>query len=335
MDAGVQRTGAPADGGDLQATLTRAEGLLRTGQLSRAIDHYRWVGAHFTTRGQTEHALAVYEVLARLLPHCLHTRGMLAELHRRMGRLAHAADLYESIAQVHLAYGRLAEATHVYRLVVEIDPASVPRRVRLADLYVQLGYAREAMPQYEIAARQLRAGDRIAEYVCVAQRMLALEPVHAASLRGLVAAHLQRGNLRRAVARLQELLRARPRDDAGRELLADCLLAHGKPDRAAKALRLLADEIRGRGVHAYDDAKRLLVRAVTLHPHDRAARAALRSLEADIAEAAERDFAEDLATGVIENARAQPDDARANVIALPRPARACDPDARMLYARSG
>jgi tetratricopeptide (TPR) repeat protein len=347
MDGNVQCVAGSASSCDLQVALCLAESLLRTGQWALAVDHYRWAGAQFTARGEVHQALAVYAVLGQMLPQCLHTQGMVAELHRRLGRLADAATLYERIAEAHVGQGRLVEAAHVYRLVVEIDPATVPRRVRLAELCVWLGQSSQAMAHCEVAARQLWAGDRIAEYVWVAEQMLALHPGHAPTLRGLVAAHLRQRDVRRAVARLQQLLRACPRDDAGRELLADCLAAHGRPERAARALRLLADEVRSRGVHAYDEAKRLLVRAVRLYPYDREAQASLRSLEADIAEVAKRDFAEDRATGVIENvssadllAQPQPDDAKTNVIALrrtgvPEETREAGSGAQVIYARFG
>jgi hypothetical protein len=282
-------------------TLYLAESLLRTGQGALAIDHYRWAGAQLTARGEVHEALAVYAVLGRLLPHCMHTQGMLAELHRRLGRVNEAVRIYERIAEAHLAHGRIAEAAHVYRLVVEIDPTTVPRRVRLAGLHVRLGQPSQAALHLQVAAGQLWAGERFADYVWVAERLLALRPGDASVLRGLVGAHLRLHALRPAVACLQRLLRARPRDDAGRELLADCLLAHGRPDRAARALRLLAQEIRRRGVHAYDEAKRLLVRAVRVNPYDRVAHVALRSLEAELAEVAERDFTEDAVTGLIDN----------------------------------
>jgi tetratricopeptide (TPR) repeat protein len=325
VDGYVQRVVGSADCSELQMTLYLAESLLRTGQAALAIDYYRWAGAQFTARGEAHHALAVYAVLGQLMPHCLHTQGMAAELHRRLGRVHDAARIYERIAEAHAAQGRIVEAAHVYRLAVEIDPATVSRRVRLADLYARLGQTSLAVLQLEIAAGQLQAGERFPEYVWVAGRLLALRPDDAPTLRGLVRAHLRQGELRAAVAGLQRLLRTRPRDAAGRELLADCLVAHGRRDRAAKALRLLAEEMRRRGVHAYDEAKRLLVRAVQIQPFDRVAHAALRSLELELAAIADRDFTENRITGVIDNvstaellAGPQPDDQQTNVVALRR-----------------
>jgi tetratricopeptide (TPR) repeat protein len=336
VDGNVQR----ASSCELQATLQLADSLTRTGQWVLAVGHYRWAGAQLTARGDVDAALAVYAVLGQLLPHCLHTQGMVAELHRRLGRLADAANMYERIAETHRAYARFLEAAHVYRLAVEIDPTSVPRRVRLAQLYAQLQLDRQAALQFEIAAEQLHAGDRVAEYVWVAERLLEVDPNHASTLRRLIAAHLRHGDVRGAATRLQQLLHACPRDDAGRELLADCWAAHRRPDLAAKVLRLLGDEVRRRGVHAYDDAKRLFVRAVQMHPHDRVAQACLRSLEAAIAEVAERDFADERVTGVIEDLTcAVREDEATNVVALRRTAvpelERPIPEGRVIYARFG
>jgi tetratricopeptide (TPR) repeat protein len=332
---------------DLQVTLYLADSLCRSGQWALAVDQYRWAGAAFTQRGQAHNALAVYAILERLLPHCLHTQGMVAELYRRLGRLTEAAGAYERVAEAHRMSGRMVEAAHVYRIVVQIDPASVPRRVRLAEILVLLGEVHHAVHHFEVAAGQLLAGGQLRDYVWTAKRLLSLQPDHAPTLRELVRLYLGCHDLRRAVRQLGRLLRVFPRDDVGRELLAACLAAHGRPDRAAYALRLLAQEVKARGVAGYDKAKLLLQRAVALNPYDRPAQRAQQVLAGELAELARRDFAEARVTGVIENvpsaellAQGQPDEVDTNVRLLRRPGvpiAHCDPTSspygQVIYAQ--
>lgn len=285
---------------DLYLALQLAHDLSRAGEVAQAVERYRQVAHALVQHGELEQGVQVYLLLAQMMPHCLHTRGMLADLYRRQGRVVEAADLYELIAQDHLEAGRLVEAMHVYRLLVQVDPATVPRRVQLAELFSRLGMSEAAVTEFDVAARQLLAGNRSAEFLWVASRLLAHQGDHVATLREVVRVCLELGDVPNAVLYLRHLLGVSRRDDIGRELMADAFAARGRLDMACQTVVLLAREFVGRGPHFYDEAKRLLLRGVQWYPYAKEAQRELAGVEGLLA-ARQRGIVADVShTGTIE-----------------------------------
>jgi hypothetical protein len=187
----------------------------------------------------------------------------------------------------------------VYGLLIEVDPDTPPRRVQLAEICIRLGDRVAAVENFDVAARQLYARAKTSEYLWVARRLLAQDPEHPQTLRDIVRVMLYLGDVDAASGYMQTLLRVQPCVDVGRELVGDCFAAVGRNDKACQAMVMLSAELRERGVHAWDEAKRVLVRGVAWFPYDRYAQRALSELERDMAMLAERDFENERTTGVI------------------------------------
>lgn len=284
---------------DLQVSVYLAQCLVDSGQWAAALDHYRFAGQAFLAKGEPHNALSVYTLASRLIPHCLSTHGVIAGLLHKLGRSGEALARLDQLAGAYVSQQRYAEALSLYRLAVEIDPEGAHRRVCVADLAYWAGDYDGALHELRTACRLFVDAGQCVEVVTVAQRIFSLQPGHIDTLADVAEALLQSRKLHAAVTRLRELMARSPRNDRGRELLAQCYALHGRFDVASRLYRLLGGEFAMKGVSHFDDAKRLLQAAIQCNPGDLIAQRSLRMLEQEIAEAARRDFCDEAPTGLL------------------------------------
>lgn len=252
---------------DVQVALTLADQLVRAGRIDDALTQYRWCAAGFRARGETSNALSVYLLLGSLSPCCTRTQIECADFYVEVGRLDDALAIYDWAEQAYRAAGMPAAAALVMRRAVEAAPEHHERRVRLSELYVQLGRTDEAIQVYHGAAQGFFAAARTQEYLWVAQQILALDPEHLPTLRDATRVQLYLRDVSAVSEHLRTIFRVAPSDEVGGELLAETLALLGRPRDAARIARRVARaRLKARNHDWRIEARRIIERALQWDP---------------------------------------------------------------------
>ena len=208
---------------------------------------------------------------AELSPRSLSARLLAARLdhdaNRRRAHLEAAVEAHPDDARalhalaVHeLERGQPVRAKALLERALAAAPGYVAARLTLADVHQQAGLGARARAEREaaareaplhagavaVAARSLRAGDRLAEAAQLLRKALSLRYDDASTRAALIQLELDRGELDAAVALLDEAVRLEPTDLDARLRLCDLLAANGRRDEAeagyAEALRIAPEE---------------------------------------------------------------------------------------------
>jgi tetratricopeptide (TPR) repeat protein len=244
---------------DLRSWLLLADCLQKSGQTDKAVARYLQVARTFGDDGQNEKALAVYRQVLAIDPERMDVYLKCAQLYRNLRRTAEAVDAYETVAQACLRRGNAKDAMALYRSVVELEPTSVNRRLRLAELYSREKMTDQAVAEFRLCAEQLRNEGQDAQFVRVAERLLFHAPDREI-LRQLVDVYNHTGESRRALIKLNEVLQNNPTDLEGLEMLGSTFIAVGKPD---KALSVISELVR-HAKNADSIGKAIAIRAVRM-----------------------------------------------------------------------
>ncbi|MEM7157731.1 MAG: tetratricopeptide repeat protein [Myxococcota bacterium] len=264
---------------DIRAWLMWADCLVRCGDRPGAVERYERVATYYVEAKEDNKALAVYRQVLNLAPQRLDVQTKVAALNLRLGHTQDAIALYERIGHAQMQLGRMGEALATYEIVADIDPTAVARRLRLAELFSREKRTKEAVRAFEMAGDELHDAGRMADYVRVAERLLFHDESQVDVIRKLSRAYLELGDPRRALMKLNGLLRTNSRDEEGIELLAETFMSLGKPEKALSALEELARALKAKGPDAKADTIRILRRGLQWRPAHVEFREALTELE--------------------------------------------------------
>ena len=225
---------------DTRTWLKMAEIHARRGALEQARDIYLRTAEIYVEQGFPRKAMTVYKSVLKLTPGLPHVRERLAETYRQQGMIADALRELELSANELQAAGKIEETLPALRKIVGLHPDNIGARIRLAETASQVGKVDEAVHELSQLAVQVKAQGRADDFVRVAERLLFHRPSNFAVARELAAAYIQRGNPRLALVKLQNALKAAPRDPQNVTLLAEAL-AQLDPSKAVSVWRELAE----------------------------------------------------------------------------------------------
>jgi tetratricopeptide (TPR) repeat protein len=228
------------DARDTRTWLKMAEIHARRGALEQARDIYLRTAEIYVEQGFPRKAMTVYKSVLKLTPGLPHVRERLAETYRQQGMVADALRELELSANELQAAGKIEETLPALRKIVGLHPDNIGARIRLAETASQVGKVDEAVHELSQLAVQVKAQGRADDFVRVAERLLFHRPSNFAVARELAAAYIQRGNPRLALVKLQNALKAAPRDPQNVTLLAEAL-AQLDPSKAVSVWRELAE----------------------------------------------------------------------------------------------
>ena len=257
-----------ADPRDVRSWLLLAEALVNAGDKTGALERYLHVGKHYAETADPQKAIAVYCKVLGIDPNRLDIQTAIASLYKDLGRNADAVAAYEFVAQAYFQAGQIAEGLEGFRMVAELEPAAVGKRLRLAELYSREGMVAQAVEHFRLAAERLFADRRTDDYIRVAERLIYHKEDDLPVLRSLAQIYLKQGENRRALVKLNALLRAAPADAEGLELLGETFVAIGKTDKAISVVMELAREQRKGGRKAKETAARVLRKALGWNPEN-------------------------------------------------------------------
>ncbi len=197
-----------ADPSDTRTWLLLAEALVNAGDKPGAIERYLHVADGYASANEAQKAIAVYRKVLGIDPNRLDIQTRIASLYKDLGRTGDAVAAYEFVAQAYFQAGQIAEGLEGFRMVAELEPAAVGKRLRLAELYSREGMVAQAVEHFRLAAERLLADRRTDDYIRVAERLIYHKEDDLPVLRSLAQIYLKQGENRRALVKLNALLRA-------------------------------------------------------------------------------------------------------------------------------
>lgn len=221
---------------DREATLKKAEKLLRQGRLDAAI--------------------AEYVRVVEDQPRDWTTANTLGDLYVRAGQNAKAVAQYSRIADAFAHDGFYPKAAALYKKILKITPDDEATQLRLAGLSVELGLLADARSHFNsVLAKRRKRGDTAgvneiiirlgeldpgdADARAAAARVMAEQgdtARAAAQYRSLYEDLLEKGRTDDALTSLREAVRLNPSDTVGRGLLARAAIDAGDFDTARSYL---------------------------------------------------------------------------------------------------
>lgn len=264
---------------DVRTLLKIGDIYSKKGDRPEATAVYSQVAEFYGEQGFFLKAVAVYKQILKYDPKNLEVTIKLAELYEHLGLLQEAMVQYQNVANFHEEAGRQAEALAVFGKMVDLDPDNVGSRVRLAEAYSKDGFTDRATEHFDRAAAVLKKQNREADYIKVAERLAYHAPNRIDVLKDLAKLYLERGDAKRAIAKLQIAFKADAEDIDTLQMLGRSFTELGQTHKTIFVDRELARlyHLKGRN----EEAKRTYRRILELAPDDADAREGLRSLEGE------------------------------------------------------
>jgi tetratricopeptide (TPR) repeat protein len=235
---------------DVRTWLKVGDLYAKKGARNEATSTYMRVGEFYAGQGFYLKAVAVYKQILKLDPTVVNVNVRLAELYQQLGLLSDAQNQYEHVAAFYQRAGRSKEALEVMQKLVELDPENVPSRIKLAELYSKQEMREEAVREFGVAATRLREQGRIDDFIKVAERLLWHKPDEVALGRELAGIYIERGDPKRALAKLQQCFQADSRDIETLSQLAKAFQTIGQLPKTISVYKEMARLFAERGDQA-------------------------------------------------------------------------------------
>jgi tetratricopeptide (TPR) repeat protein len=211
-------------------------------------------------------AVALYKQVLKLSPTMVQINLKLAELHQQLGLISEAMAYFQIVANHHDKMGDARSSLDTLKRMVDLDPENVTSRIKLAELYARENLREEAVAEFRHAADYLKRHNRTDDYLRVCERITALVPEDVPLARELAAYYLQRGDQKRALAKLQLCFKADPRDIDTLALLAEAFQGLGQTSKTLSVYKELAKIYAETGKE--DLADQVWNKVAAIDPHD-------------------------------------------------------------------
>lgn len=261
------------DPGDIRSRLRFAELLYQSGRTEEAMEMLQFVGDYYREHGFLLKSVAVYKKMLEITPAKTDLHGVLAALYSQLGMAPDALKQFKAHIQALIKQGRIVDSLFVVRSMLELDPANVADRLRLAESFSKNQLIDEAAEEYRRVLAQLEKNEWTKECQQVALRYLHHNPQDHEVRRKVVEHLVQEGDYHHALQHLHFCLESSPEDEHLLELVATCFEMLGQPEKAVVVLKSLVSLSRQKGLAKEEEEA--WVRVLRLDPKDTTARRAL------------------------------------------------------------
>lgn len=195
----------------------------------------------YLERGSFEKALAEFQNAVKEDPKDIRTWLRMAEIYVRLGHNDKATEVYQKTVDLYVDQGFFQRAVAVYKNIIKLSPEFVDARIKLAEVFRQLGLLSDAVQQLEQAAALYQKSNRQAEALTALKQIIDLNPEQPNPHIRYAELACQAGAIKEAVAEFAEaarLVKAQGRTDEFLRV-AERLL-HYDPKNHAMALEVAA-----------------------------------------------------------------------------------------------
>jgi tetratricopeptide (TPR) repeat protein len=178
----------------------------------------------YLERGSFEKALTMFKEAVKEDPKDTRTWLRMAEVHVRLGQNDKATEVYQKTVDLYVDQGFFQRAVAVYKNIIKLSPEFVEARLKLAEVFRQLGLLSDAVQQLEQAAALYQKGSRTAEALGALRQIIDLNPdqpnpriryaemaAQAGATKDAAAEFAEAANLVKAQGRVDEFLRVAER----------------------------------------------------------------------------------------------------------------------------
>ncbi|HYV43873.1 MAG TPA: tetratricopeptide repeat protein [Myxococcaceae bacterium] len=206
----------------------------------QAAYYFTKVAESYSQDGFFLKAVALYKQVLKLNPNLVDVNLKLAELHQQLGLMSEAMAYYQIVANHHDKQGDTKASLDTLKKMVDLDPDNVASRIKLAELYARDSMQQEALDEFKRAAEYLKRNNRSDDYMRVAERISSLEPDNLQLAKDLAQGFLQKGDQKRALAKLQICFKADSKDIETLTLLAQAFQGLGQTSKTISVYKELA-----------------------------------------------------------------------------------------------
>lgn len=254
------------DSSDIRTRLRLSELQYQAGQMDDALEVLHFVGDYYREHGFLLKSVAVYKKMLEVDPARTELHGTLANLYFQLGMAPDAIRQFKAHVRALLKQGKMTDSLYVVRTMLELDPANVADRLRLAERFSQSELIDEAAAEYRRVLSLLEKNGNAADWGNVALRYLHHAPEDQSVRKKVVEFLLQQGHFHKALQHLHVCLEDEPEDAELFDMAGSCFEMLGQPEKAIVALRSLVGLYKQKGlVKEVHDA---YVRILQLDPKD-------------------------------------------------------------------
>ncbi|HEX7598575.1 MAG TPA: tetratricopeptide repeat protein [Polyangia bacterium] len=170
----------------------------------------------YLERGSLEKALTEFQNAVREDAKDTRTWLRMAEVHVRLGQNDKATEVYQKTVDLYVEQGFFQRAVAVYKNIIKLSPEAIGARIKLADVYRQLGLFSDAIQQLEQAVALHQKMGQLTEALTAMRQILELNPEQPAARIRFAELAAQAGETDQSVAEFREaanLLKAQGRAD--------------------------------------------------------------------------------------------------------------------------
>ena len=130
----------------------------------------------YLERGSFEKALAMFQAGVKEDPKDTRTWLRMAEVHVRLGQNEKATEVYQKTVDLYVEQGFFQRAVAVYKNIIKLSPDFIDARLKLADVFRQLGLLSDAVQQMEQAAVLYQKANRVPEALAALKQIIDINP---------------------------------------------------------------------------------------------------------------------------------------------------------------
>jgi len=201
-----------SDPADLTVANTIGDLCARKGLNDEAIRQFRYVAENFDAGGYRVKAIAMYKKILKLDPDSSDVALKLAELYARQNLVGEAAHMYGIVADAHRREGRVRDALKMLRKAADLDSSNLKTRLGLAKTYELEGYAPDASEAYRAVGAELVRRGSTGEGIPHLKKALELKPDSRPALKSLAEAYAAEGHVHPALEVIARSLELDPND---------------------------------------------------------------------------------------------------------------------------
>ena len=208
-----------------------AELLVKCGRNDDARKELETIGKHFSNNGFYLKAIAVYKQLQKLFPTDISLSLTLAELNEKHGLVANALSEYKLVYEFHENAGNIPEALKILEKMQNVDPQSIPIKIKLAEAYLHHGKKDQSYAVFAKTGSLLleRSDNATLSKICV--RIQQIFPDKPDFMIEVLTEQLRQGNASAAIDRLQGLLRSNPNNKRVWDMIVQAYQLLEQPQR--------------------------------------------------------------------------------------------------------
>ncbi len=224
----------------------------RMGKNDEAIAAYKRVSDIYIKQGFYQKAIAVYKQILAIQPDKIELHEKLAELYQQLGLTSETIQAFEFVAKYYEEQGQSKQALQILKKIAVVDPQNLPSRIRLAEGYVNEDMLEEGLEEYEKILTDLSRMEREDDYIRVLDRFYQHAPERVDRGRELAKLLLARDETKKALVRLQNVLKHDAESLETLELLAESFFKLNQLAKTITVYREMARILRDK-----DDLNRL------------------------------------------------------------------------------